>query len=83
MSLFAAIINKLKDRMDAEVPRIFEATFESTLQVPCATEPATQPPAPPPPMPTTSPPLVVFLVTHAADACRALAHGGAAAGGGS
>lgn len=31
LSLFAAIINKLKERMQSEVPRIFEAVFECTL----------------------------------------------------
>ncbi|KAK9807779.1 hypothetical protein WJX72_008954 [[Myrmecia] bisecta] len=33
LSLFAAIINKLKEQMEAEVPRIFEAVFECTLQM--------------------------------------------------
>lgn len=33
LSLFAAIINKLSSRMEAEVPRIFEAVFECTLQM--------------------------------------------------
>ncbi len=33
MSMFAAIINKLKGSIEAEVPRVFEAVFEVTLQV--------------------------------------------------
>lgn len=33
LSLFAAIINKLSSKMEAEVPRIFEAVFECTLQM--------------------------------------------------
>jgi CRM1 C terminal len=33
LSLFAAIINKLKGNMETEVPRIFEAVFECTLQM--------------------------------------------------
>ena len=33
LSLFAAIINKLAGKMQAEVPRIFEAVFECTLQM--------------------------------------------------
>ena len=33
LSLFAAIINKLSGKMEAEVPRIFEAVFECTLQM--------------------------------------------------
>mmetsp|Transcript_36522 Transcript_36522/g.81303 ORF Transcript_36522/g.81303 Transcript_36522/m.81303 type:complete len:1073 (+) Transcript_36522:318-3536(+) len=33
LSLFAAIINKLRSLMDGEVPRIFEAVFEVTLQM--------------------------------------------------
>lgn len=33
LSLFAAIINKLKDRMAKEVPTIFEAVFQVTLQM--------------------------------------------------
>jgi hypothetical protein len=33
LSLFAAIINKLKGLIEAEVPRVFEAVFEVTLQV--------------------------------------------------
>lgn len=33
LSLFAAIINKLKDRMVSEVPKIFEAVFQVTLQM--------------------------------------------------
>ena len=33
LSLFAAIINKLKDRMQKEVPKIFEAVFQVTLQM--------------------------------------------------
>ena len=33
LSLFAALINKLKQRMEAEVPQIFEAVFECTLQM--------------------------------------------------
>ena len=33
LSLFAAIINKLASKMQAEVPRIFEAVFECTLQM--------------------------------------------------
>lgn len=33
LSLFAAIINKLKDRMQQEVPKIFEAVFQVTLQM--------------------------------------------------
>ena len=33
LSLFAAIINKLKERMVAEVPKIFEAVFQVTLQM--------------------------------------------------
>lgn len=33
MSLFAAIINKLKQMMEPEIPRIFEAVFECTLQM--------------------------------------------------
>lgn len=31
LSLFAAVINKLKSRMESEVPKIFEAVFECTL----------------------------------------------------
>jgi len=31
LSLFAAMINRLKERMEGEVPRIFEAVFECTL----------------------------------------------------
>ena len=31
LSLFAAIINKLKDKMQKDVPAIFEAVFECTL----------------------------------------------------
>lgn len=33
LSLFAAIINKLKERMVSEVPKIFEAVFQVTLQM--------------------------------------------------
>ena len=33
LSLFAAIISKLREAMGAEVPRIFEAVFECTLQM--------------------------------------------------
>lgn len=33
LSLFATIINRLGERMEAEVPRIFEAVFECTLQM--------------------------------------------------
>ena len=33
LSLFAAIINKLHGKMQAEVPRIFEAVFECTLKM--------------------------------------------------
>ena len=33
LSLFAAIINKLKERMQKEVPKIFEAVFQVTLQM--------------------------------------------------
>ena len=33
LSLFAAIINKLKTLMDNDVPHIFEAAFECTLQM--------------------------------------------------
>ena len=33
LSLFAAIINKLSGKMETEVPRIFEAVFECTLQM--------------------------------------------------
>ncbi|KAK9798116.1 hypothetical protein WJX73_000475 [Symbiochloris irregularis] len=33
LSLFAAIINELSSKMEAEVPRIFEAVFECTLQM--------------------------------------------------
>lgn len=33
LSLFAAIINKLRDRMQKEVPKIFEAVFQVTLQM--------------------------------------------------
>ena len=33
LSLFAAIINKLKQRMVVEVPKIFEAVFQVTLQM--------------------------------------------------
>ena len=33
LSLFAAIINKLKDRMLSEVPKIFEAVFQVTLDM--------------------------------------------------
>eukprot|EP00884_Botryococcus_braunii_P004854 jgi/Botrbrau1/1436/Bobra.0063s0127.1 len=33
LSLFAVIINKLKDKMEPQVPRIFEAVFECTLQM--------------------------------------------------
>lgn len=33
LSLFAAIINKLKERMVNEVPKIFEAVFQVTLQM--------------------------------------------------
>lgn len=33
LSLFATIINKLGDKMEGEVPRIFEAVFECTLQM--------------------------------------------------
>lgn len=32
MSMFAALINKLKGAMEGEVPRVFEAVFEVTLQ---------------------------------------------------
>ena len=31
LSLFAAIINKLREKVQSEVPRIFEAVFECTL----------------------------------------------------
>ena len=31
LSLFAAIINKLREKVQNEVPRIFEAVFECTL----------------------------------------------------
>lgn len=31
--MFAAIINKLRGLMEAEVPKVFEAVFEVTLQV--------------------------------------------------
>lgn len=31
--MFAVIINRLRDKMEAEVPRIFEAVFECTLQM--------------------------------------------------
>ena len=33
LSLFAAIISKLREAMGKEVPRIFEAVFECTLQM--------------------------------------------------
>lgn len=33
LSVFAAIISKLRESMAAEVPRIFEAVFECTLQM--------------------------------------------------
>ena len=33
LSLFAAIINRLQGKMQAEVPRVFEAVFECTLQM--------------------------------------------------
>jgi exportin-1 len=33
MSLFAAIINKLQEKMQPNVPRIFEAVFQSTLEM--------------------------------------------------
>ena len=33
LGLFAAIITKLRDKMEAEVPRIFEAVFECTLDM--------------------------------------------------
>lgn len=33
LSVFAAIISKLREAMAAEVPRIFEAVFECTLQM--------------------------------------------------
>ena len=33
LSLFSALINKLKQRMESEVPQIFEAVFECTLQM--------------------------------------------------
>ncbi len=33
LSMFAAIINKLRVLIEAEVPRVFEAVFEVTLQV--------------------------------------------------
>ena len=33
LSLFAAIISKLREGIEAEVPRIFEAVFERTLQM--------------------------------------------------
>ena len=33
LSMFAVIINRLRDKMEAEVPRIFEAVFECTLQM--------------------------------------------------
>lgn len=33
LSLFAAIITKLKALVDADVPRIFEAVFECTLSM--------------------------------------------------
>ena len=31
LSLFAAIINKLREKIQGEVPRVFEAVFECTL----------------------------------------------------
>lgn len=31
LSLFAAIINKLRESMQSEMPRVFEAVFECTL----------------------------------------------------
>lgn len=33
LSMFAAIINKLKQLVEGEVPKVFEAVFEVTLQV--------------------------------------------------
>ncbi len=33
LSLFAAIINKLREKVQNEVPRIFEAVFECTLMM--------------------------------------------------
>ncbi len=33
LSVFATVINKLKQKMETEVPRIFEACFECTLQM--------------------------------------------------
>ena len=33
LSLFGTIISRLGERMEAEVPRIFEAVFEVTLQM--------------------------------------------------
>lgn len=33
LSVFATVINKLKEAMEPEVPRIFEACFECTLQM--------------------------------------------------
>ena len=33
LSLFAAIITKLRELMAPEVPRVFEAIFECTLQM--------------------------------------------------
>ena len=33
LSLFAAIINKLGRKMEKEVPRIFEAVFQVTLDM--------------------------------------------------
>lgn len=33
LSLFAVIINKLRTLMEADVPRVFDAVFEVTLQV--------------------------------------------------
>ncbi len=33
LSLFAALINKLKQKMESDVPQIFEAVFECTLQM--------------------------------------------------
>lgn len=33
LSVFATVINKLKEAMEPEVPRIFESCFECTLQM--------------------------------------------------
>ena len=33
LSMFAMIINRLREKMEAEVPRVFSAVFECTLQM--------------------------------------------------